>query len=96
MTTPLLDVDLEELFDQEIQCDGVVALNIPPHDSPAEWVLAHDHGCSKKNRSAKCELHYRMFKEHLDRCMEAWAAIECFYCGRVFFTVPDFVVYRRI
>lgn len=96
MTAPLIDVDFETWFSEEIQCDGVVALNIPPHEAPAEWVLAHDHGCPKKARSAKCDFHYRMFEKHLKRCLEAWAAIECSYCGAVFYTVAEFVEYRRI
>lgn len=96
MTAPLVDVDFETWFLEEIQCDGVLALNIPPHEVPAEWILVRDHNCSKRARSAKCGDCFENFMTHLSRCMEAWAAIECSYCGGVFYTIPEFVTYRRL
>lgn len=96
MTAPSISDELEEIWRAYIPCDGIATLDIPGHDAPAEWILARQHNCSHHVESAKCDLHYRMFKEHLDGMFLEYGMLQCEYCNRCFSSADDFVIYRQI
>lgn len=96
MTSPVIDDQLEELWEAYLPCDGISALDVPPHDAPAEWVLAKQHDCRITVQSAKCGPCYRRFKAHLDNMFEKWGVLECEYCQKVFTDPDSFVEYWRI
>lgn len=96
MTAPLVDVDFETWFSEEIGCDGVIALHIPPHDAPAKWTVARRHSCTRDIKTNKCDECYRRLMAHLNEIMNTHAAIGCAFCNRLFFDLDSFVVYRRL
>lgn len=96
MNAPLVDVDFETWFSKEIGCDGVIALDIPPHNAPARWTKADSHPCNRNNRSNKCEKCYRAFMQLMNEIIVTHGAIGCSYCHQVFFDMDSFVTCRRL
>lgn len=96
MTAPLVDVDFETWFSEEIPCDGVVALDIPAHNTPAKWTRAGGHDCIVRNRSNKCEKCFVAFLELISEILATHGAIGCSYCHKLFYDLDSFVVYRRL